>query len=294
MDDSFEGRPNQIEAIRHAILNCTLDAQTIHQTMLDEIKKELDKPLDETDMNYVNACLELLMLLNRERAASIGIHFGSSLEAIRRKLRRRSILSATLPPLRVGLACGMMVLLLFSGVLFPNGRVNVTVSPDEEQIILQGEKALEQNQSQADADRNSPAQEMATTEKWDEAIALYGATPWMPIWVPDGWEAYLYNVVLLDSYNRFTALYQSESLDENLTFSEKAMKDISLLRAEIEQNEYGHTVTLQSGTVVYITNNYESTVGQWQRGNVLYTMYGPISEEDLLKCIESTETRKEK
>lgn len=78
----------QIDAIKQAIINRTLDAQTIHQTLLAEITLELDKPFEEVDMKYVNACEELLVSLNRNRAAAVVSHYDSNLKAIRKRLHK--------------------------------------------------------------------------------------------------------------------------------------------------------------------------------------------------------------
>lgn len=88
MDSLWER--HQIKAIRQAVSEGRLNAEKIHQAMLDEISKELDKPLDGVDMDYVNACDKLLTELNSSRAAAVENHYASNLIAIRRKLRSAS------------------------------------------------------------------------------------------------------------------------------------------------------------------------------------------------------------
>ena len=54
IDSSLGQHQIQMAAIRQAISDGRLNAATLHQIMLDEISKELEKPLKEVDMDYVN------------------------------------------------------------------------------------------------------------------------------------------------------------------------------------------------------------------------------------------------
>lgn len=293
MNDSSLERPQiQLEAIKEKIMSGTLDVNTIHQAMLTEITKELEKPLEEVDMDYVNACQALLTSLNSSRAAAIESHYDSNLEAIRRRLRRDRHCFVPVRPLRLATAFCLSALLLLGGVLFFQNNVEISMTPNEEQLIVQGIDPSDDTVSHAN-EASSGSHGLYTTENWDEAIALFESTPDAPTWLPSGWSVVDYRIALLDTYKRITITYQDETHNERLVFTEKVYIDIEAYRSEIEQNAYGYTTTLESGTTVYITKNFELTTTRWQRDKRQFTLYGSIDESDLLRCIESTETLKE-
>lgn len=296
MLDSSMARPQiQLEAIKEAISNGRLDAETIHQTMLAQIMNELEKPVEEVDMDFVNACEELLTALNRGRATSVESHYSRNLEVIRSKLRRRFALPVSVRPLRLGIACCLVLLVIFGSLLLSQEKVHVSVSTDQEQLIIQGERASEGTVSHADGGNPGFQETQGTydTENREKAVSLYGSIPRFPQWVPEGWEVFLYSVDILESSRSITVIYQRDKTNGSLVCSEKVYANIGAYRTEIEQNELGHTVVLGNKTTVYITNNYELTTARWQQGNTQYTIYGPIAEDDLLHCIESTELQME-
>lgn len=123
MNDSLEARPNQREVNTKAIQDGILDAQTISQTVLDEISKELDKPLDDMDLRYVNVCEKLLALINHERGAMIDIDNRINHKAILcKKWQHRPLLSTALQYMRFTLAVCLVIFLIFGGIFNPTGR----------------------------------------------------------------------------------------------------------------------------------------------------------------------------
>lgn len=283
---SKERPPIQIDAIKQAIINGTLDAQAIHQTLLAEITLELDKPFEEVDMSYVNACEELLMSLNHSRAAAIVSHYDSNLQAIRKRLHKWRVPHPPFHALRLGMACGLIVLIIFGGVLLTQNDVTVTLSPDKEQLILQGQ-AIDDDASHADANHTTVATGSYDTDDWDEAVALYGSVPKVPSWLPDGWSVQMYSIRLLEAYNWFIVAYQNVETTQTLIFTQKEYHDAELFRSEVEQNEYGRTITLHSGKEVYLTTNMDLVVAEFHNCNMQYMMTGQLDESDLLKCIDS-------
>lgn len=285
-DSSKERPPIQIDAIKQAILNGTLDAQAIHQTLLAEISLELDKPFEEVDMDYVNACEELLVALNRSRAAAVASHYDSNLEAIRKRLHKWRVPHLSLQALRTCTACALAILMIFGGVLLTRNSVTVNMSPDEEQLIIQGQ-IVKDDTSHADADRATVATGSYDTTDWDEAVALLGSVPKIPSWLPDGWSAQMYSIHLLEAYNWFVVEFQNIETTQTLIYTQKQYNDAELFRSEVEQNEYGRTITLHSGTQVYLTTNIDLAVAEWHNSNTQYIMTGQLDESDLLKCIDS-------
>lgn len=281
---------HQIQAIRQAVSESTLDAETVHQVMLDEISKELDKPLKEVDMNYVNACDKLLAELNYSRAAVIESHYTSNLTAIHGKLYGYREHRTTGWFLHLGITCGMIAILLFGEVLFSVDRFDVLVSPDDEQIIVQGMEGNGAVQSQADVLRYSGTY---NTKDWKEAVEMYGSAPMTLKWVPEGFEILNYSIDIIEAYKSITIIYQKAGGDAHLVFTERTFYEMGMARREIEQNATGRTITLEDGTPVYITSNYELLAASWIKGNVQCTLYGSIDESDFEKCLDSIEFEKE-
>lgn len=288
MDSLWER--HQIQAIRQAISEGRLDAEKVHQAMLDEISKELDKSLGEVNMDYVNACDKLLTELNHSRAAAAESHYASNLTAIRRRLRFASRRRITAYSFRFGIACCLVVILVFGGTLFSRKNFEVVVSPNEEQLIIQGVDTNSPIESRADAMR---AAGIYDPDDWSEALFLYGSVPMAPAWLPDGFAAHSYNVDIIEAYKTITIIYQNEARD-SLVFLEKTYRQMEAARREIEQYGYGNTNLLQNGMTIYIASNYELRTANWSKDNVNCTFYGGISESDLLKCLESIEFEKEK
>ncbi len=289
MDSLWER--HQIQAIRQAISEGRLDAKKVHQAMLDEISKELDKPLGEVNMDYVNACDKLLTELNHSRAAAAESHYASNLTAIRRRLRFASRCRITAYSFRFGIACCLVVILVFGGVLFSADRFDVLLSPDDEQVIVQGVEGNGAVESQANVLRSSG--NYKTTDR-KEALAAYGNVPTALKWLPEGFEEQSYNIDLIEAYKSITIIYQKTGSNASLVFTERNYYEMNMARREIEQNASGRTINLQDGTVVYITSNYELLVANCFKGNVQCTLYGSIDESDFEKCLGSIEFEKEK
>lgn len=283
---SKERPPIQIDAIKQAIINGTLDAQAIHQTLLAEITLELDKPFEEVDMSYVNACEELLILLNHSRAAAVVSHYDSNLQAIRKRLHKWHVPHPPFHALRLGMACGLIVLIIFGGVLLTQNDVTVTLSPDKEQLILQGQ-AIDDDASHADANHITVATGSYDTDDWDEAVALYGSVPKVPSWLPDGWSVQMYSIRHLDAYSRFIIVYQHDLSDDVLIFTQREYYDAELFRTEMEQNENGRVLTLSNGKQVYIATNIGLPVAEWHDNNTQCILTGALDEDDLAKSMGS-------
>lgn len=292
IDSSVGQHQIQVAAIRQAISGGTLDAETIHQTMLDEISKELDKPLKEVDMDYVNACDKLLELLNRDRAARVESLYASNLVAIRKKLHRFERHKAT-RPVRACIAGCLTVLLIFGGLLLSWNNLDVTLSPDAEQLIIQGTEGSDVIVSYADEDYASIPPGNYDTGSLEEAVSLYGAEAMIPTWLPEGWQEQQYSVDVIDAYRTINIIYQSDVTDGVLVFQQTMNRNIGLLRTEIEQNEYGRRVSTENGLTVYIAENYDMLTASWFVNGVQCTLAGPITEDELLKCIDSINNMEE-
>lgn len=242
-------------------------------------------------MDYVNACEELLDLLNRDRAASAESHYDSNLNAIHDKLTQRvSHSPLSHRPLRTGAVLCLTILLLFGGVFLSAERLKITTSPDGEQLVVQGIPPQEDALSLADDFSNDAnPRETFDTANYEEAVEFFGFQPHAPQWLPGGWQTTLYSVDQLAAYKRFTISYQHTQSHASLTFTERCYADISLLRLELEQNDSGSQIAINDSLSVYFSQNYDLATAQWQMGHSLCTLYGAISKDDILRCIQSIE-----
>lgn len=292
MDDSFRGcHETQITAIKTAVSNGTFDAKFIRQLLLDEISRELNKPLEEVDVDYVNACDELLEQITCVGDALSDSHYTRNRTTLRARLHAAKRPGRHARLFRLGLAYVVIAVLLFGDSFFSNDHFEFLLSPDKEQIIVQGIEGSDMTVSHAD---DAPIHGTYNTADPQEALSLYGDIVMLPTWLPDGFAIQEYNIDLLDSYKTITIIFQFEGTEKHVVFTERTYYETDMARREIEQNNYGYTKTLNSEVIAYITDNYESAVASWFRDNIHCTLYGNITEKDLLKCLDSLPFEKEK
>lgn len=287
MGDSSEALPRiQLEAIKNGLLNGTISPAEIHRILLSEIQKELNKPVEQINMTYVSECEKLLEVLNHSRSVAFESHYDSNYLIIQKKLRNKHKARATINRLRYGFACCLIVLLVFGDVIFSGREFSITTSPDNELMIIQGMEDDRNAQSQVDQNTTSG---YLVTESREEAIAFYGEVPATPSWIPSSFSIQSYHVNVLEAYKTFTILYINTVENKTLVYSVRDYSLIELARQEIEQNNNEETriYELSNGSQVFVTSNYLQHNAIWTLLNSLYTIYGDIPENDIVKIAES-------
>ena len=292
IDSSLGQHQIQMAAIRQAISDGRLNAATLHQIMLDEISKELEKPLKEVDMDYVNTCDHLLELLNRDRNCMVDSFYDRNLIAIRKKMRRNKWYKNN-RPIRMCLVTCLTVLLIFGGIFVSQDSLDISLSPDAEQFIIQGTEGNEDTVSYADHQSHSFLSRDYDTQNRDEAVNVYGAVPMRLTWLPNGWRQQHYSIDVIDAYRTINIIYQNDAMNGVLVFQQTTAQDIDLLRREIEQNDYGWKVETKNGLLVYITENYDMFTASWLENDVYCMILTTMTDDELLKCIESIEFQEE-
>lgn len=285
MDSSIANAQSTIEAIKARITDGSLDAQTLHKRLIYEIERELSKPSEEVNMTYVETCEDLLDRLNIEKENTVASHYFCNLEAIRQAITPKERKPAY-NKLRFVVAFCAMLLVLFSGALFQQFQVLKTQSPDEEQYIIQGAKVPPDLTANAAEYRESGFWD---TGDWNEAVKLYGKTPCVPTWIPEGWYIDYYSIDFTQTFIRFAITYSNDVADYHLIFDSVTYDDITNLRAEIEQNQSGEYLILGNGSKVYLTDNISNISVCWVKDKTKYVLSGPVSQEELLQCIISIE-----
>lgn len=285
MDSSIANVQSKLEAIKGHISDGSLDAQALHNCLIHEIDHEISKPSEEVDMEYVEMCEDLLERLASENEVKAASHYSHNLEAIRQTImpRKQGLAFNRLRPM---VAFCTMLLVLFSGILFQHAQVRVTQSPDGEQYIIQGAEVTPDLSANA-AGYREPG--FWDTGDWNQAVRLYGSTPCVPTWIPEGWHIDYYSIDSAQTFIRFAITYSNTVADSHLIFDSVTYDDITNLRTELEQNQSGEYITLDDGINVYLTDNISNLSVCWVKDRTKYVLSGPISQEELLQCIMSIE-----
>ncbi len=288
MSDSSMARSQiQLEAIRQAISEGRLTAQQIHNILLEEISKELCKPKEEVDTEYIGACQELLESLNRSRAAAVSSHYEKNLQAIQNKLQPRFSFSPRTGWGRLATAMCMALVFLCVGLLIPEGWIITRQTEDKGQYIMQGIETPAGFGSVADAGPAFDRIGTYDTTSWQEVVRLMGGKPCVPQWMPSDWSILTYNVGLTSTTSTLTIIYLNDNVGKTQIFQSTTYFELSSLHRYIEQNDEGYETELENGTTVYITDNIDNISATWNTSSTDYLLTGSIPANDLIRIVES-------
>lgn len=286
-DSSTAHRQIQIEAIHQAISSGDLTAQQIHDTLLAEITAELSKSQEEVDIDYVNACQEFLMELNRSRAAATPSHYEQNLAAVRRKLHSRFSFGPRTFLGRFAVVMCLVVLITTAGLLVPEGWIITRQSEDEGQYIMQGVETPDGLRSVAEAGPALSNIGYHRTANWKEAVTILGGIPHVPTWMPSNWSVYEYGLELSNVLSSFTITYQNDTTGAGIVYETTVYFALDQMTEIVEQNEKGEYVTIANGTQIYVSRNFDYISATWNTNNTSYFLGGTITEEQLIRIIES-------
>ena len=267
MDSSKREAQNQLEAIKQSILDGRLTHGQICDALAEEIKKELQKSAEEVDVEYVLACQRLIASLQQEKHSV-------------QKGRKRAI--------RYGFAVAfLLVVLAGADILLTKRQINVSHSPDHEQIVYDGMMTMPGISEVAGADAQTDTVQELTTKNWDEAVAFLGYVPEMPTWIPDGWVLDEYYCAIFKSFSIFDVTYCHQDSHEDLVYSIERYYGSEPLHGVFEQDGIGYEVVTATGQQLYITSNIGSSVILWHDGSNVNSVIGPVAADELIHMIES-------
>lgn len=290
MDSSKREAQNQLEAIKQSILDGRLTHGQICDALAEEIKKELQKSAEEVDIEYVLACQRLIASLHPKKAAQAESHAEHNFQAAHAKLQqeKHSVQKGRKRAIRYGFAVAfLLVVLAGADILLTKRQINVSYSPDHEQIVYDGMMTMPGILEMAGADIQGDAVQELTTKNWDEAVAFLGYVPEMPTWIPDGWVLDEYYCAIFKSFSIFDVTYCHQDSHEDLIYSIERYYGSEPLHGVFEQDGIGYEVVTATGQQLYITSNTGSSVILWHDGSNVNSVIGPVAADELIHMIES-------
>lgn len=292
MDSSKRETQKQLEAIKQSIREGQLTHAQICHVLAEEIRKELQKSAEEVDIEYVTACQQLIERLHSKEAAQAESHAEHNFEAVYAKLR-----SKARRPARRGSAIAikyalvsvcLLAILMGLDILLTKRHINVSHSPNHEQIIYDGTVTTPRIADVAGADIQRDTVQELTTKNFDEVVAFLGYEPEMPTWIPDGWVLNEYYCAMFESFSIFDVTYCHQASYEDLVYSIKRYYGSEPLHGIFEQDGIGYEVVTAAGQQFYITSNTGSSVAIWYDDTNVNSIIGPVAADELIHMSEST------
>ena len=296
MDSSKREAQTQLEAIKQSILDGRLTHGQICDALAEEIKKELQKSAEEVDIEYVLACQRLIASLHPKKAAQAESHAEHNFQAAHAKLQqeKHSVQKGRKRAIRYGFAVAfLLVVLAGADILLTKRQINVSYSPDHEQIVYDGMMTMPGILEMAGADIQGDAVQELTTKNWDEVVAFLGYVPGMPTWIPDGWVLDEYYCAIFKNFSIFDVTYSCQGFNEYLAYSIEHYYGSELLHGTFEQDGIGHEAVTATGQQLYITSNTGSSVILWHDGSNVNSVIGPVAADELIHMVESIEEGKD-
>lgn len=190
--------------------------------------------------------------------------------------------------IRYGFAVAfLLVVLAGADILLTKRQINVSHSPDHEQIVYDGMMTMPGILEMAGADIQGDAVQELTTKNWDEVVAFLGYVPGMPTWIPDGWVLDEYYCAIFKSFSIFDVTYCHQDSHEDLIYSIERYYGSEPLHGVFEQDGIGYEVVTATGQQLYITSNTGSSVILWHDGSNVNSVIGPVAADELIHMIES-------
>ena len=296
MDSSKREAQNQLEAIKQSILDGRLTHGQICDALAEEIKKELQKSAEEVDIEYVLACQRLIASLHPKKAAQAESHAEHNFQAAHAKLQqeKHSVQKGRKRAIRYGFAVAfLLVVLAGADILLTKRQINVSYSPDHEQIVYDGTMTMPGISEVAGADAQTDTVQELTTKNWDEVVAFLGYVPGMPTWIPDGWVLDEYYCAIFKNFSIFDVTYSCQGFNEYLAYSIEHYYGSEPLHGTFEQDGIGYETFTATGQRLYITSNTGSSVILWHNGSNVNSVIGPVAADELIHMVESIEEGKD-
>ena len=234
--------------------------------------------------------------LHPKKAAQAESHAEHNFQAAHAKLQqeKHSVQKGRKRAIRYGFAVTfLLVVLAGADILLTKRQINVSYSPDHEQIVYDGMMTMPGILEMAGADIQGDAVQELTTKNWDEVVAFLGYVPGMPTWIPDGWVLDEYYCAIFKNFSIFDVTYSCQGFNEYLAYSIEHYYGSELLHGTFEQDGIGHEAVTATGQQLYITSNTGSSVILWHDGSNVNSVIGPVAADELIHMVESIEEGKD-
>lgn len=268
--------------------NDQLSSQKLMYMLETAIEKEVQKPDDRIDTDFIDSCNSILWELldgdsypqrSRKKEDWKIIH-----KAMRKSnsaiIKRRFVWGA-------GIALAFSVCLLVLTVLLPNGRVDTYVTSDEQLYVVKGEVNEKSLMPAAMAELGENEFLDIQTMDINAVAEFFGFLPPIPQYIPQGWALKWYEGSISQTDWIFLMVLRNESEEHNMTYQITSSITYNGFDIAYAQNEAGEYINLPNGQKGYLAYNIDDVLITWVDGLTCYDVYGPITSDEALRVIES-------
>ncbi len=286
--DSSNGTANyKLKAIKAAIENGTLTKQEINRRLNYAISEEYKKEPVSRDTQFILACEKLLHEMYTGKA------YVSRKEECQRALLRKieskaenNTKNISKTAWRVVIAaCAVLIVVTAIEVLLYREWLQGSSTGNEQQYIVSGNDNGLNALPNGIADTPLAIQSIQTTD-FEEVKHVLGFSPKIPDVHLQNWSLEYYSVVVFPSNTTFSATYVNSTYENALLFSIKYYTNIENAQNWIEQNKQEEIIHIGKKEV-YFAENLNNSVCVWSHDSTCYTLFGPLSQNQLIPIIES-------
>ena len=273
--------------IKAAIKDGTLTGSEIRRRLIASIDKELEKPEQLADMEFIRVAHAILREMHRSTIVVDDEALEVSLKCAQKKMaaseKHRIIKRFTIRTI-LATAAVFVVLAVGDGI-FHWEWLSGKPTDDQQQYVVSGHEidpSLIEKGNAADAD----VYRETTTTDLSEAVTVLGFTPPIPSWFPDEWELKNYYAHANNLYQIFTLNLASEESEKPISYSVTRFSHMEDAEAAFEQNELGVRTSVNDRSI-YLTMNYDLAVAIWHENNICYSLHAPVPEETIIQIVKS-------
>lgn len=279
-----------LESLKRGLQNGSLSCDEVCEEMIREVDRELSKSDDEVDIDWLEACGELLVYADQLEAIDAVDPSVTTWQAIQSQIheyeedRHRRYASHF-----IRIAACFIFVISTCAITIHFKWIAPSNSYDGQEFILTGNEIEFDLTSMADAFEDSGTTREITTTDFSRLCDFLGFVPAHPTWLPDEWaleNCYSYvdaNTELVD------LTYQHIGHEDSIILSNTYLRDPSSLSASIYQDDVGELLQLDDGRSVYLTRNNGEFIVAWYGNNSYSYLISSASYEDLLKIVMSIE-----
>lgn len=269
--------------------------EDLSDRMEQEIYKELAKPAEEINNAWIDACADLMTYADKEQLAAWSDEhekLDQTIRSIVTKPRRWHLPSFQLPGqwalptfCKVGIAV-FTCLLLVGGVLRWSWLYPAQ-SADGQEYYIRGKQFEMMKGGEARADDPNLQVEECVTQDFNELCEFLGFTPAIPTWVPEGWKLTEYYGRFIGRSYDYEALYEKPGVEHVLGYYFSYTTEPEHEAITFFQDSKGNYQRLANGKEVYLYTNAGDEGAVWYTDCTIESVGGPISEEDIIRIVES-------